>query len=201
MGIAQEYAEYATMCERAMDHVKTSIYDYLAEIKLTGVRSPIYSVESRVKSYESIKEKCQKKKIRFTIDNIRNNIHDVAGIRIVTLFEDDISTVAEAIKTRLRLNTIIIKDYVSEPKDNGYRSLHLLVQRELYFNGQTSTISVEIQIRSKAMDLWASIEHVISYKGNNVTPEIKKQFKELANFLAQFDANAIALRDSTNNKN
>lgn len=198
MGIAQEYAEYATMCERAMEHVKTSIYDYLAEVELTGARSPIDSVESRIKSYESVREKCQKKKIRLTIDNIRSNIHDVAGIRIVTLFKDDIFVVAEAIKTRLRLNTVTIKDYVSEPKDNGYRSLHLLVQRELYFNGQTSTVSVEIQIRSKAMDLWASIEHGISYKGNNVTPEIRDQFKELANSLARFDINAIALRNSAN---
>ena len=197
MGIAQEYAEYATMCERAMEHVKTSIYDYLAEVELTGARSPIDSVESRIKSYESTREKCQKKKIRLTIDNIRNNIHDVAGIRIVTLFKDDIFVVAEAIKTRLRLNTVTIKDYVSEPKDNGYRSLHLLVQRELYFNGQTSTVSVEIQIRSKAMDLWASVEHGISYKRDNVTPEVKKSFKELADFLAKFDANAMSLRDST----
>lgn len=197
MGIAQEYAEYATMCERAMEHVKTSIYDYLAEVELTGARSPIDSVESRIKSYESVREKCQKKKIKFNIDNIRNNLHDVAGIRIITLFEDDIFVVADAIKTRLRLNTVTIKDYVSEPKDNGYRSLHLLVQRELYFNGKTSMVSVEIQIRSKAMDLWASIEHGISYKRDNVTPEVKKSFKELADFLAKFDANAMSLRDST----
>lgn len=196
MGIAQEYAEYAKICERAMQHIRTSIDDYMAEIQLSGARSPIDAIETRVKSFESVKEKCARKKLRFTIDNVRNHIHDVAGIRIVTLFEDDIYVVAEAIKTRLRLNTILIKDYVSEPKDNGYRSLHLLVQRELYFNGQTSTVSVEIQIRSKAMDLWASVEHGISYKGSNVTSEVKNRFKELADFLAAFDKNAISLRDS-----
>lgn len=196
MGIAQEYAEYAKICERAMQHIRTSIDDYMAEIQLSGARSPIDAIETRVKSFESVKEKCNRKKLRFTIDNVRNHIHDVAGIRIVTLFEDDIYVVAEAIKTRLRLNTVTIKDYVAEPKDNGYRSLHLLVQRELYFNGQTSTVSVEIQIRSKAMDLWASVEHGISYKGSNVTSEVKNRFKELADFLAAFDKNAISLRDS-----
>ena len=200
MGMAEDYAKYAKMCERAMEHIKTSIGDYLAELELNDERSPIITVKSRIKTFQSAKEKCQRKKIRFTMDNIRNNLNDVAGIRITTLFKDDIDMVAAAIQTRLRLHTITIKDYVAEAKDNGYRSLHLLVQRELYFNGKTSMVPVEIQIRSLAMDLWASVEHGISYKCNNVTPEVKERFKEHADFLATFDDNAMVLRDSNPEK-
>ena len=201
MGITEDYREYAKTCERAMEHIKTSIDDYLAEIELNDERSPIFSVRSRVKTFQSDKEKCQRKKIRFTIDNVRDNLYDVAGIRIITLFKDDIDTVAKAIQTRLRLHTVTIKDYVSEAKENGYRSLHLLVQRELYFNGKTSMVPVEIQIRSLAMDLWASVEHGVSYKCTDVTPAVRARFKELADFLATFDENAMELRDSNPEEN
>ncbi len=201
MSLAQEYAEYATICERAMEHVKTSIFDYLAEIESAGERSPISAIETRIKKFDSVKLKCRRKKISCNIANIRSQIADVAGIRIITLFRDDIFRVAEAIKSRLRLQMMTIKDYISDPKDNGYQSLHLLVQREIYFNGETHIVPVEIQIRSKAMDLWASIEHVISYKCEDVDPAITDQFRKIAEFLTAFDKSAIELRDTTSTKN
>lgn len=194
--VERQFNLYVAICERTMLHIETSIDDYLKEIELSGQRCPIVAVKSRIKTFSSVQEKCERKGHPLTIDSIKNNIRDIAGIRIITLFRDDIYTVAKILKTRLRLNVVITKDYVKNPKPNGYQSLHLTVQREFYFDDETHMVPVEIQIRSKAMDLWASIEHVLKYKNAEPNPDTEKQLKQVADYLGAFDEDVIRLRDS-----
>lgn len=200
MGIAQEqadYAEYRVICERAMQHVCVSIQDYLSEIELSGQKSPISSISTRIKTYESAKEKSRRRGFKLTPTSIRENLKDVAGIRIITLYEDDVYKVAEAIETRLRLSTISVKDYIKKKKASGYRSLHIIVQREIFFEGKQQIVPVEIQIRTIAMDFWATIEHDLAYKKPS-NPNIKKGFSDLADYLANIDDSIMELRDTNN---
>lgn len=195
--VEKQFNLYAKICERTMLHIMMSIEDYLEEMKLPDKpRCPIVAVESRIKTFSSVQEKCERKGYPCTIDSIKHNIRDIAGIRIITLFKDDIYTVAQVLKTRLRLNVVVKKDYVEYPKSNGYQSLHLMAQREFYFNDETHMVPVEIQIRTKTMDVWASLEHILKYKNDEPNPDTEKQLKEVANNLIAFDRSVINLRGS-----
>jgi putative GTP pyrophosphokinase len=161
-------------------------------------------------------EKCERKGFQKDIESIKSNIHDVAGIRIVTLYKDDIYRVRDAligqppiegqvVDGNVRLldeekneNIVLLeeKDYVAKPKINGYRSLHLIVEVQVRFKETMETVPVEIQIRTKAMDLWASIEHDCRYK--NACPSKDAEiFDELSRIVDNFDESAIKLRDNT----
>ena len=193
--LEKQFNLYAKICERTMLHIMMSIEDYLEEMKLPNKPiCPIVAVESRIKTFSSVQEKCERKGYPCTIDSIKHHIRDIAGIRIITLFEGDIKDVEEVLKTRLRLNFVVKKDYVEYPKPNGYRSLHLVVQREFYFNDETHIVPVEIQIRTKNMDYWASIEHVLKYKNDRPNPDSGEQLKGFANDLIVFDRKAENLR-------
>ena len=191
-----EYAKYAKMCDRGLHHIKVSIDDYLEELEDSGVRSPIANIETRIKEFDSTMEKCERRGYPKTIQSIRDNVQDVAGIRIITVFRDDVYEVAEALRSRLRLSVNVTKDYINNRKDNGYQSLHLIVKREFYFNGESHYIPVEIQIRTKAMDLWATVEHIAKYKNPTPSPEAETAFRKAADFLVAFDDIAIKLRDN-----
>ena len=162
----------------------------------TRERSPFDSIDSRIKTFDSILEKCERRGYDATIETIKEKICDIAGIRIITPFRDDIYTVANMLERIPGINIISKKDYVKEPKANGYRSLHLRVQIEVYspVNG-SKLIPVEIQIRDKAMDLWATLEHIVKYKNDDPSPTVSEQFKHIADVLSQFDNMAIEVRD------
>lgn len=191
-----EYAKYAKMCDRALHHIRVSIDDYLEELEDSGLRSPIANIESRIKEFDSTMEKCERRGYPKTIQSIRDNVQDVAGIRIITVFRDDVYEVANALKSRLRLSVNVTKDYISNRKENGYQSLHLIVKREFYFSGESHYIPVEIQIRTKAMDLWATVEHIAKYKNPTPSPEAETAFRKAADFLVAFDDIAIKLRNN-----
>lgn len=165
-------------------------------MELSSERSPFDSIDSRIKTFDSILEKCERRGYDAIIETIKEKIRDIAGIRIITPFRDDIYAVANMLEHIPGINIISKKDYVKEPKANGYRSLHLQVQIEVYSPANGSKlIPVEIQIRDKAMDLWATLEHIVKYKNDDPSPTVSERFKRVADVLSQFDNMAIDVRD------
>lgn len=192
--LKQEFDAYAAECECALRIVLASIENLSQEMDIVCERNPFSAVASRLKKFESAIEKCERKYGAATRPNLRR-LHDVAGVRIITHFEDDIYAIRDALMSVPAFKVVEESDYVTHPKANGYRSLHLIVNVHIYLMGIARVVPVEIQIRDKAMDLWASIEHVVNYKHPNPSPETIEQFKYIADILQRFDERAMRLRD------
>ena len=194
-----EYAQYACLCECGMRTVLTRIENLRQESALRGVRNnPYATIQSRIKSYDSVEEKCLRRDQPFNMKAVRG-LHDIAGIRIITLFEDEIYGIRDALIRQPSIELLEERDYVANPKENGYRSLHLIVSVHVYFRETTRSVPVEIQIRTKAMDVWASIEHYCNYKNDTPCPTASKDFAELAEMMAGFDKKAVQIRDRSGN--
>ena len=163
-------------------------------MELSDERTLISVVTSRLKTPDSAFEKCERKYGEVSMKRVRQ-LHDVAGVRIITYFEDDIYKIREALMHEPMFSVMEESDYVANPKENGYRSLHLIVNVNIYFQGRARIVPVEIQIRDKAMDLWASLEHIIKYKHPDPGPDLVKRFKRIAENLQKFDKDVIEVRD------
>ena len=139
-------------------------------------RNPIDSIQSRLKSPDSILDKMLRKKLPFTLEAIENNIFDIAGIRVVCSFVDDIYMLADCLLQQDDITLIERKDYIATPKDNGYRSLHLIVEVPIFLRSETRMMKVEVQLRTIAMDFWASLEHKLRYK-KDLPEELSRQLE------------------------
>ena len=137
-------------------------------------RNPIDSIQSRLKSPDSILDKMLRKKLPFTLEAIENNIFDIAGIRVVCSFVDDIYMLADCLLQQDDITLIDRKDYIKNPKKNGYRSLHLIIEVPIFLQNTKKLVYVEVQFRTIAMDFWASLEHKLQYKKN--IPESQAKF-------------------------
>ena len=129
-------------------------------------RNPIDSIQSRLKSPDSILDKMLRKKLPFTLEAIENNIFDIAGIRVVCSFVDDIYMLADCLLQQDDITLIERKDYIKNPKPNGYRSYHMIVEIPVFFSKGKTPMRAEIQIRTNGMDFWATLEHQLRYKQN-----------------------------------
>ena len=167
---SQAFQEMEMMYACAIREVRTKAEVLNEEMSVRYHRNPISSITSRVKKPESIIQKLHKKGLPFTVEAIRSNLSDVAGVRIICEFVDDIYTVASLIAMQDDLRVIKIKDYIRNPKPNGYRSYHMIVEIPVFFSKGKTPIRVEIQIRTIAMDFWASLDHELKYK-KNIDPE------------------------------
>ena len=198
--LKDEFKEYVAECEAALRITVAKIVNMREIIKMSNKRNPFNSIDDRIKTYDSVIEKCKRRNYPLSIESIKKNILDVAGIRIITPFKDDIYDVVEIFHHIPGFNIQAEKDYVKNPKKNGYSSYHMCMLVEIYspVSGGSKLIPVEIQIRDKAMDLWATIEHIIGYKNSNPSPEAGNQFKRIADILIRFDELAIELRDFNN---
>ncbi len=151
--------------------------------------NPIEHVKSRLKRPSSIARKLEKKGLEPTLENAIAHIDDIAGIRIVCQFQDDIYKVAEVIKNFDNVRIIQIKDYIKEPKENGYRSYHMHVEIPVRMLNEEQWVQVEIQLRTVAMDFWASLEHKIRYKNESEIPDsISSELKVCATLVEKMDA-------------
>lgn len=135
-----------------------------ADLKLKKNRNPIHHIESRLKSAASIYEKLGRYGVDTTLEDMESYIMDIAGLRVIVSYVEDAYTLLEYLKAQGDLTIVNIKDYIAKPKENGYRSLHLIVKIPVYFMEARQDVPVEIQIRSIAMDFWASLEHDMKYK-------------------------------------
>ncbi|MBU3098265.1 MULTISPECIES: GTP pyrophosphokinase [Clostridium] len=187
-GKIEEIEELIMIYSCAIKEVSTKleILDY--EFKIKGKRNPIEYMKSRVKSPKSIMDKLTRKNLKPSIKEARKNFNDIAGIRVVCSFVSDIYKVADMLKRQEDITLIEEKDYIENPKPNGYRSLHMVLEIPIFFSDHVEPIRVEVQIRTIAMDFWASLEHKLYYKkGEGIAIHIKNDLKDCADIIAATD--------------
>lgn len=192
-----EFDQYALECQSALDLAMVRIQNARRMIMADSSRNdPFDRIEGRIKTFDSTVKKCNRKGYPLDIEEIKKNVKDIAGIRIITIFRDEIEQVADLIAKIPGINIVSREDYVNNPKENGYSSLHLSVQVEIYSPDEGSKlVPIEIQIRDKSMNLWASVEHIVKYKKNNHDPQAETYFKKMSEILTAFDEVAMQLRD------
>jgi len=172
----------------AIKEVKTKLDILDDELKIRRKRNPIEYMKSRVKTPGSIMDKLQRKGLDMSVDSAKKNLNDIAGIRVICSFVGDIYDIAEMLKRQDDIKLIEEKDYIKNPKSNGYRSLHLVVEIPIFFSDHVEPVRVEVQIRTIAMDFWASLEHKLYYKTSGESPlHITNDLKECADVIASTD--------------
>lgn len=160
------------------------------QFSLRHERNPIESIRTRLKSIESITEKMIRKNLPMTIESVESNIYDIAGVRVICSFIDDIYMLAECLSKQDDIKVIAEKDYIIKPKENGYRSLHLIVEIPIFLQQGKRSMKVEVQFRTIAMEFWANIEHRLRYKKNlsdEILESTAKDLKECAETSALLD--------------
>ena len=182
----------------AIMEVETKFNVLNEQFSLEYDRNPIESIKSRIKSMESLAKKVRSKNIPITVHAIEENIHDVAGIRVICSFPEDIYMLADCLLQQDDITLIERKDYIQNPKPSGYRSLHLIVSVPIFLKNEKRNMKVEVQLRTIAMDFWASLEHKLRYKKNipdEVAGELATQLKDCANQIAQLDNKMQEIRN------
>ena len=183
------YRELMAYYRCAMMEVTTKFNVLNEELSLQYDRNPIETIKTRLKSPESILEKCRRKGIAISPESIEANLYDIAGVRVICAFPSDIYRMAEALLKQDDIRLIARKDYIREPKENGYRSLHLIVEIPIFLHNEKKPMKVEVQLRTISMDWWASLEHKIRYKKDCVlTEENEHELKACAEIAAGLDA-------------
>lgn len=182
----------------AIMEVETKFKVLDEEFSIQYDRNPIESIKSRVKSVDSLIRKVRNKNIPMDIDSIQENITDIAGVRVICSFTEDIYMLAECLLNQDDIKLIEKKDYIENPKENGYRSLHLIVEVPIFLRNEKRPMKVEVQLRTIAMDFWASLEHKLRYKKSlpaEKTELLAKQLKECADISAELDDRMQMIRN------
>ena len=179
-----------------IDEVRTKVDILRREFELLHEYSPIEHVRTRLKSTESLIEKAVRTGGDMTIPAIRERVMDIAGIRITCSFVSDVYWIADMLSRQKDLEVLTVKDYIAAPKPNGYRSLHVIVQVPVYLSEHTELVPVELQLRTIAMDFWASTEHKLSYKyRKNLPAPLRGELDDAARVAAELDSRMERLRD------
>lgn len=193
---AVEYREYEMVCSCAMREIKTKFEVLDAEFDVKHRRNPISSIQTRLKSLDSVIRKLRRLELEPNLDNIKNHVHDMAGVRVICSYIDDIYAIAASFLAQDDITLIARKDYISSPKFSGYRSLHLIVGLPVFFSDHKRYVTAEVQIRTVAMDFWATLEHQMRYKNEtNSSPDIIRELRECADVIASTDLRMMELRD------
>ncbi|SDS59119.1 putative GTP pyrophosphokinase [Paenibacillaceae bacterium GAS479] len=186
--LKNEITRFMMMYKFALDEMETKIEILKEEFQLLHDYNPIEHTKSRVKSPESIINKISRKNGELSLPAIKETIKDIAGLRITCSFVSDIYRIHDMLKVQHDLKIIDVKDYIAWPKPNGYQSLHLLVEVPVFMSDRQEKVIVEVQIRTIAMDFWASLEHKLYYKYNKAVPEhLLRELKEAADSAAALD--------------
>lgn len=202
LGQAIQYQQLMMMYDCAIKEVRTKLEVLNTEMSLRYQRNPIEYINCRIKKPVSIVRKLQRKGLPATVETLESNvINDIAGIRVICAFIDDIYSIANMLIRQDDITLIDKKDYIKNPKANGYRSLHLIVEVPVFFSDQTRNMRVEVQIRTIAMDFWASLEHQLKYK-KQVDNETKiiEELRQCAETIAATDERMLKIRNQINGK-
>ena len=187
----------------AIMEVETKFKVLDEQFSLEYDRNPIESIKSRLKSYESIIKKLKDRDLPFSLEAIQENIRDVAGVRVICSFPEDIYMLAECLLSQDDVKLIEKKDYIKNPKKSGYRSLHLIIEVPIFLRNEKKSMKVEVQLRTIAMDFWASLEHKLRYK-KNIDPKenemLGKELLECSEISAALDKRMEEIRDRIENK-
>ena len=193
----QPYRELMSYYRCAMMEVSTKFNVLDEELSLQYDRNPIEAIKTRLKSPESIMDKLSRRGLPFSAESIEQNLNDIAGVRVICAYISDIYMLRDAL---LRQDDIVLvqeKDYIKNPKPNGYRSLHLIVETPIFLHDQKKQMRVEVQFRTMAMDWWASVEHKLRYKKPAAPEEVNSELKECAEISADLDKRLEKLRQRT----
>ncbi len=183
-----QFVELEHLYESAIREVKTKLEILDSEFKTKYDYNPIHHIEDRLKSPQSILEKLQRKGQPFSCEAARANLNDIAGVRVICNYIEDIYTVADLLTSQDDVMLVKRKDYIENPKPNGYRSLHLVIETPVYLSDSKQLVNVEVQIRTIAMDFWASLEHELKYKTTtDVSADLADQLKDCAETIAATD--------------
>ena len=181
----------------AMMEIETKLKVLNEEFSLMYDRNPIASIKTRIKSMPSIIEKIERRDLPFDVESVENYINDIAGVRVICSFPEDVYSIADALLNQDDIMLIRKKDYIESPKENGYRSLHLIVAVPIYLEHEKRLMKVEIQLRTLAMDFWASLEHQLRYKKDfEFTEEMAKELYACAEQSDALDMRMDKLRKS-----
>lgn len=192
----EEWSQALMLYDAALKEINTKLEILNNEFKLAHQYNPIEHITSRLKTPKSIAKKLMRYEYELNVDNIIEYVNDVAGIRIICSFTSDIYRIAELISKLSDIKVITIKDYIANPKPNGYTSYHMIVTVPVYLSSVTIDIKVEIQIRTIAMDFWASLEHKIYYKFEGNAPEhIRKELKECSELVSYLDQKMLSINE------
>lgn len=183
-----EITRFMMMYKFALDSLETKMEILQEEFQFLHDYNPIENTKSRLKSPESILSKINRKGCDISFPSIKSHIKDIAGLRITCSFVTDIYRISEMLRSQSDLTILEMKDYIKNPKPNGYQSLHLIVEVPVYMSDRHENVCVEVQIRTIAMDFWASLEHKIYYKyTEGVPPRLLQELKEAADSAAALD--------------
>lgn len=197
--VKKELTRFMITYKFAMDEMSTKLNILKEEFQYIHEYNPIEHITSRIKSPESMVRKVQRKGLPVSIDSIKENVHDVVGIRVVCSFISDIYTISEMIQQQKDVKLIETKDYIKNPKENGYKSLHLILSIPVFMTDREEEVYIELQIRTVAMDFWASLEHKIYYKYNGDIPaELEEEITEAAHIANQLDLKMENLNEEVN---
>ena len=189
------FAKLMSYYRCAMMEIETKFNVLNEEFSLMFDRQPINSIKTRLKNPISIREKLIRRGYEMSMESIEEHINDVAGIRVICSFLDDVYMLAEALKKQDDIEVITEKDYIKKPKANGYRSLHLIVSVPIFLQQEKRVMKAEIQLRTIAMDSWASLEHQLHYKkDNDFDTLMEAELKYCADLSAELDARMDLLR-------
>ena len=190
------WKEVTLIYSAALRQIETKMEILNDEFQHVHQYNPIEHIKSRLKSPESIVKKLKRNGYESTIENMVKYINDIAGIRIICSFTSDIYRIADMISEQRDIKVIAVKDYITFPKASGYKSYHMIVTVPVYLSDRTVDTKVEIQIRTVAMDFWASLEHKIHYKFEGDAPEhIKSELVECAKMVSDLDARMLSLNE------
>ncbi len=183
-----QFREFMMMYSSAIKEIRTKFEILNDDLSVTYNRNPIEMIKSRIKSPESIVGKMQRKGLDINMSSLIYNIHDVAGVRVICSFVDDIYEVANMLSSQDDITVVSVKDYIKHPKPNGYRSYHMIVEVPVFFASRRQNMKVEVQLRTIAMDCWASLEHEMKYKKEIAGSEkIAAELKTCADKIAELD--------------
>lgn len=187
----------------AIMEVETKFNVLDEQFSLQYDRNPIESIKSRLKSTDGIIRKLKRKDLPFSLESIQENIKDIAGVRVICSFPEDIYMLADCLLSQDDIKLIEKKDYIKNPKKSGYRSLHLIIEVPIFLQNEKKSMKVEVQLRTIAMDFWASLEHKLRYK-KNIDPEeaemISKELIECSEISAALDKRMEEIRNRIDKK-
>lgn len=190
----QDYLALQHLYQAALKQLQIKFEVLNDEFRVRSGRSPIHHIETRLKSTGSIIQKLRSRSYAVTLDSAKQNLNDIAGIRVVCSYIDDVYRVAEMLLRQSDIVLLKAQDYIKSPNFNGYRSLHLDIQLPIYLSDHTEQVNVEVQLRTVAMDFWASLEHDLRYKSQkNIPAHISQEMLEASQAIAVIDRQMQAI--------
>ena len=187
--VAHRFEEMMMMYQCAIQEVTTKLEVLSREMSVRNNRNPIETIKFRIKKPKSIAEKLVRRGYPVTLDSVSENLNDVAGVRVICSFIEDIYTIAKMLTSQDDVRLLEVKDYIKTPKENGYRSFHMIIEIPVFFSDEKRYMKVEVQIRTMAMDFWASLEHQVKYKRTVANAEeMSARLKKCADLIASTDS-------------